>query len=422
MVYVICLWDVIERETALPAMLLDTLLAAHYTDLNDQYSEVQMTVAVTGRRSGDEPLLVTRRFAELKPAPAALSIEAEAALRQFSQERLMAYGVDYADAKELRARVGMGEAWLAVARDLARTCLSPAESDTAAASPATTAERLYRASALHRMSQMMFLIDDDERGSILDDAVRLYSQASALSGDREAIRIDTDGGPLAGWLHPAGTSSAVGAAIVIGGVEGWAMDFGSLGTALARRGIHALLLDGPGQGQSRLSYKHYLTADWPAAYSRALDFLEERFGGCPLGFVGNSMGGSVATIVASLDDRVRGCINNGGPMYAARQVENTSFFRKMATHCGPVSIDQAVEVWSTVMPLSRTRRVSCPYLIVHGGMDPLVTTEEAMLALEHATAADRTMVTYSDGIHCIYNHEADKQDLMADWLASRLAA
>jgi alpha-beta hydrolase superfamily lysophospholipase len=383
---------------------------------------MEMTTLASDSGLTPKPLTVVKRFAGVGAEPSApLEIEAEAALRQFSQERLMAYGVAYADAKELRSRVAQGEAWLAVAQDLARICLIPPEAAAAPSSPRTTANRFYRASALFRMSQMMFLTDNDERRSVLAESVRLYSAASDISADREPVSIQTDGGMLAGWLHCATSTPVVGTAIVIGGVEGWAMDFGALGTALARRGVAALMLDGPGQGQSRLAHRHFLTLNWANAYRQAIDYLDTRFKGLPIGFVGNSMGGTVATLVAALDHRIRACVNNGGSMYPTRAQANPSFFKKMITHCGAVSHEQAVEIWGTISPLSSARSVACPYLIVQGGKDPLVAMEEAEQVLDWAGTGDKTMVVFSDGIHCIYNHEDDKQDLIADWMSSRLA-
>lgn len=369
-----------------------------------------------------KPLTVVKRFTGVGAQPfAPLAVEAEAALRQFSLERLMAYGVADADAKELRNRVAQGEAWMAVAQDMAAICLAPPESAVAPASPCTAANRLYRASALFRMSQMMFLTDNDERRAIVAESLRLYTEASRLSGDRTPVSIDTDGGVLGGWLHAATTSPAVGSAIVIGGIEGWAMDFGPLGSALARRGINALLLDGPGQGESRLAHRHHLTSEWAGAYRKAVDFLESKFNGAPIGIVGNSMGGAVATLVATMDGRIGACVNNGGPMDPARAEANPSFFKKMITHCGEVSHQDALKIWGTVSLVFSADSVRCPYLVVQGARDPLVTMDEAFRVFEHAQSKDKSMVVFSDGDHCVYNHEDDKRDLIADWLASRLA-
>src|SRR5258708_16735750 len=117
-------------------------------------------------------------------APAASSPADGAALQQFSLERLTAYGLHYADAVELRGRVTAGEAWQAAATDLAADCLAPPEAAVAPASPATQANRLYRASALMRMSQIMMLGDNDERREIFARAASLHGQGPAISGDR----------------------------------------------------------------------------------------------------------------------------------------------------------------------------------------------------------------------------------------------
>jgi pimeloyl-ACP methyl ester carboxylesterase len=348
--------------------------------------------------------------------------EAQAALRQLSLERLTAYGVHYADAIELRGRVNGGEAWQAVATDLAGVCLAPPEGVVAPESLSTRANRLYRASALLRMSQMMMLTDDDERRAIYTNAADLYMEAATLTGDRRKVILGTEQGNLAGWLYPATGQVAIGSAVVIGGVEGWAMDFEGLGLALARRGIETLLLDGPGQGESRMVHHHYLTASWPQSYKGVFDYMEDRGGGRPLAFIGNSMGGAVAMHLAALEPRIVACCDNGGPRAPGRPRSNTSFFTKMTAHCGQVEEDAAAEIWRTVNPTAPGSSLTCPLLVVHGGQDPLVSTEDATYVFEWAQSQDKQMVIFSDGDHCVYNHQDDKHNLISDWVSSRLAS
>ncbi len=345
--------------------------------------------------------------------------QSRAALRQFSLERLTAYGVNQADAVELRGRVAAGEAWREVAADLAEACLDPPEAPAAACSRRTSANRLFRASALVRMSQMMMLRDSEERRAIVLRAAALYADAAGITGDRRKLTIPSEGGDLSGWLFPA-AGEAVGCAVVIGGVEGWAMDFESLGRALVQRGVTTLLLDGPGQGESRMVHDHYLTRRWRRDYGAVFDALGAATGGAPLAFVGNSMGGAVALSLAAKDRRIRACCDNGGPPDPLQARSNASFFTKMVAHCGDVGEDAAAEIWRTVDPMPDGRTVECPLLIVHGGLDPLVSTDDATLLFERARSSDKQMVVFSDGDHCVYNHQDDKHDLISDWVASRL--
>jgi alpha-beta hydrolase superfamily lysophospholipase len=371
------------------------------------------------------PLIVTREFAarraETDDITATLSVESQAALRQFSLERTVGYGVNYADAVELRARVLDGQDWQSAATTLATACLRRGEDAPQVAGGPTRVAYLRRTSALLRMSQMMMLSDTPERRAIFAKAAELYAQAAELQGDRERVSIQTDQGVLAGWLITAG-DAAVASAVVIGGIEGWAMDFDSLGEALAARGVDALMLDAPGQGETRFWHKHYLSSQWRHAYGRAIDFLDERAPGRLIGFVGNSMGGSFAMAVAVDDPRIGACCDNGGviaPWMVPPSVG--TFFSKMVAFCGTQDAEQAMEAWKTVTPVADGANAGYPLLIVHGGQDPMVSMELAELMLQHAPTDDKQMVVFSDGQHCVYNHQHDRDVLIADWLRARLS-
>src|SRR5579859_6489008 len=151
--------------------------------------------------------VITHQFSGRSPAARAPEgpdrPEDKAALAQFTLERLMAYGVHHPDAVEFRGRVAAGQEWEAAAADLAADCLAPPEGPVAPASPATEANRLFRASALLRMSQVMMLSDDDQRRDIFSRAADLYRRAAVLTGDRERVLVETEEGPLVGWRFPS---------------------------------------------------------------------------------------------------------------------------------------------------------------------------------------------------------------------------
>ncbi|WP_242676255.1 alpha/beta hydrolase [Streptosporangium minutum] len=366
---------------------------------------------------------MTREFAarraESDDVVSTLSIESQAALRQFSIERTVGYGVDYADAVELRARVLDGQDWRSAATALADACLHRVHVAPHVAGGPTRIAYLRRASALLRMSQMMMLSDTAERRAIFAKAAELYAHAAELARDRERVRIATEQGVLAGWLIPA--VGAVASAVVIGGVEGWAMDFDSIGEALAARGIDALMLDAPGQGETRLRHGHHLSPHWRQAYGRAIDFLDESAPGRPIGIIGNSMGGSFAMAVAVDDRRIGACCDNGG-IIAPWMVPPSigTFFSKMVAFCGTEDAGQAVESWKSVTPAADGPNAGYPLLIVQGGADPLVSMELAEALLHQAPTGDKQMVVFSDGQHCVYNHQHDRDALIADWLRARL--
>lgn len=369
-----------------------------------------------------EPV-VTRTFvgrrAETEDAISRLSEESQAGLRQYSIDRMLGYGVDYADAMELRGRILEGEVWSEAALSLADMALMRVEQAPAEAGRATQLAYLRRASALLRIGQTLMLNDTPERIAIFVRAADLYARAAELAGDRRRVQIDTPCGKLAGWLLSGG-EAAVASAIVIGGVEGWAMDFDSLGEALAARGIDTLLLDGPGQGESRFAHRTFVSAQWRDAYTGAIDFLDRLAPDRPIGFVGNSMGGSFAMSVAAGDCRIRACCNNGGPIAPGMIPPQGTFFSKMMAMCNVPEPREATEIWSSVTPAETGPNAGYPLLMVQGGEDPMVSTPLSQMLFERAPTGDKQMVIFSDGDHCIYRHRQDRDVLIADWLRARL--
>lgn len=362
-----------------------------------------------------------RRQRPIDPRAEGLPPESQAALRQFSEDRLIGYGVERADAGELLARVLAGSPWKEAATVIADRCRALARPTETGGHRATRIAYLRRASALVRASQVMMLTDTPERAALYARAGELYGLASHLAGDRRRVLIDSPTGELVGW-HIRTRVPSQGAVILVGGVEGYAMDFDSMGEALAARGIETLALDGPGQGESRFTHEHYLNGEWMGAYIAALDHLSKVSPGRPIGIVGNSMGGSFAMAVAAADKRVRACVDNGGiPAPWLVTADVGTFFTKMVSFCGTADAEEATAVWSSVAPLAGGPNDDYSLLVLHGGADPLVTRDMAEALWKGAPTASREMVTFSDGDHCVYNHKADRDILVADWMCDRLS-
>jgi len=378
--------------------------------------------AADASRASVETWAFLGRRAETDDVIATLSIESQAALRQFSLERTMGYGVDYADAVELRSRVLDGQPWRDAAAALARTCLERAAAAADGGAERTRVMYLRRASALVRQSQVMMLSDTGERRETWAQATGLYAQAARIAGDREHVSIETDEGTLSGWLVPAGTE-AVGSAIVIGGVEGWAMDFDCMGAALAERGVDAFLLDGPGQGETRMQNGVYLTPGWLSAFRQVVDEVERRAPGRPIGIIGNSMGGSFAMALTAADPRIVACCDNGG-IPAPGQVPPGigTFFTKMMAFCATDDPERTALIWGTVDPTAHGPNSGYPLLVIHGSRDPLVSEELLQMLVRLAPTDDQELVVFSDGIHCIYNHLLDRDAVISDWMRTRLTA
>lgn len=358
--------------------------------------------------------------AESPEALAGLPPDTQAALRQFSLERMLAYGVDYADAIELRATVLEDRAWQEAASGLAARAITSAENVSAPVTDASRAALYHRASALLRMSQALMLRDSDQRREIVERAVDCYGRFAELRKDRSHICIESADGPMAGWFVAA-QGPVAGSVVVIGGVEGWAMDFDCMGEALAERGVNALLLDAPGQGETRIIHRHYLSSRWLESFRQAIDFVERSLPDRPIGIIGNSMGGAVALAVANNDRRIAACCNNGGIIRPSEfRVARATLFAKMVAFCGISDEDQVTAIWDTVEPVKPGPNTSYSLLVLQGGLDPLVSVEHGQMFMARTPAREKHMELFSDGDHCLYNHRSDRDILIADWMRARL--
>lgn len=348
-----------------------------------------------------------------------LSDESDAALRQLPLQRLMGYSVEYGDAGELRKLVELGVPWKDAAKAVADHLLARLKDKSLPLSCNSRRDLLIRISALLRMSQMMMLSDTEERRQIYREAAAHFLEAFTADPRCERVTIDFSGRPMIGWFVGAGVAGAP-SVLIMGGIEGWGMDLLGLGEALQRRGVDALLLDGPGQGETRFDHAHFLDDNWPAAYSAAVTWLIGRSGGAPVGVLGNSVGGGMAMKLAAIDRRIAACCNNGGLRTPMAQRERKGFFPKVVAFCGGAPAQEVERIWGTVEVTQDSLRMTCPLLIAHGGLDPMVSTADVTEFLGWAAAPDKQLRIFADGDHCIYNHPADKHDLIGDWFADRL--
>lgn len=365
--------------------------------------------------SGSGTIIAHRPLGGEPLAEGTLHPESEAALRQLTHQRLLGYGVEYGDALELRAAVAGGIPWLAAAESLAeRLCARIGD----ARSEATRRDLRLRASALLRMAQMMMLADDETRRSLYRRAAALFGDAFARPDMRRVV--ETGGGPVVSWLLPAETGPARGTILIIGGIEGWAMDLCGLGEAVAARGFDAVLLDGPGQGETRLEHAHFLTTDWRETLGEVVGEAAARRPGLPVGIIGNSMGGNFALLLASADARIAACCNNGGLPDPLTQRARSGFFPKMEAFCGPADAGEVDRIWTSAAVTEERLTLTCPLLIVQGGLDPLVSVEASGQMLGWARSAERRMHVFEDGDHCIYKRPADKHALIGDWFVETM--
>lgn len=374
--------------------------------------------------------MTTAPSATTEPVPQ-WKAAADAHKRAMPLQRLTGNGMDYADVVALYAAVDGGQPWQDAAERLGEANVARATDAAAAGHPLSARSWWLAASCCFRVGQVI-LEDGDAKRDLFAKMMDAYGKAGELSSPPvEHWHIPIGGGQLGGWLalpnrSGADTSSQVGSVpvvIIFGGFDGWREEYHVGASYLNARGVATLLLDGPGQGESRLFGGLVLDENFTGAYAAVIDALtaDPRLGG-PVGIWGNSMGGYLAAAVAAAEPRIAACCVNGGTV---RPAEILDRFPRFTSKVQPLlGIDDAGEATTAMGQFELTATdledLRCPLLVLHGTPDQVFLVENARALFDHAASTDKTWREWPDGDHCIYNHSHEKHTLVADWFTDRL--
>lgn len=351
---------------------------------------------------------------------------AEAHKRAMPLQRLTGNGMDYADVVALYAAVDDGTPWEGAAQTLGDRNVARAEEAMAAVHLATARSWWLAASCCYRVGQVV-LEDGSRKREIFTEMMKCYGRAGELADPPvEHLHIPYADGELGGWLAlPPGEhdpSRPAPIVIIFGGFDGWREEYHVGATYLHQRGIATLLLDGPGQGESRLFGGLVLDEQFTKAFSTVIDHLDNDPRVGQVGIWGNSMGGYLAASVATADDRIKACCVNGGTVRPAEILDRyprfTAKVRPLLGIDDPQAATAAMEAF--VLTPEDLAHLTCPLLVLHGTPDQVFLVENARLLHDQAASADKTWREWPDGDHCIYNHSHEKHTVVADWFADHL--
>lgn len=344
----------------------------------------------------------------------------EAALRQFTLHRLHAYGVELGDGLRLMELAAETGSWRQSALALAEGLLNRAEALDMPKTVLGQSALYARASSLQRISQVMDIENTPARRTTYLSAAANYATARAHDTRYEHVVIDTVGGPVAAWVITPPTPGPHPVVLVHGGVDGWSMDWEGTALPLVEEGFVAVVIDGPGQGETRFAHNHFLSTRWLDAYEQVCDYLLMRAEGMPVTAVGNSMAGALVVLIASRYPIFAGVCSNGPVISMASMLVRRSYARKLGSFCGnDLSPDEVQAIFKTMELTTERVALTCPYLLLQGDSDPMVSVADGQRLLEQIPSSDKQMVLFERGEHVINRYPADKHHVTRTWMRAR---
>ncbi len=348
----------------------------------------------------------------------------EGTRRALPLQRLVGNGMDHADAVALHALAASGVPWPEASIWAGEANLARAAAARARGHAISERSHLFHAAACFRFGQSAYMQDTPEKIALYRRALQAFTEAARLADPPyEKLEIPTDRGSLHGWLvRPAGVT-APPCVIVFGGADGWREEYHTGALALRQRGLATLLLDGPGQGETRLlGGLHLSPAHVASSYAAAVRTLiaDPRVSD-RVGIWGNSLGGTLAALTASACPEIAACCVNSGSADPGRSLDRAPRLAdRLRALTGDATAEQARASIAALALPPEQNRITCPLLLLHGGADTLFTVSEGVAIADSAPTPDRTVLIWDDGDHCIYNHTHEKHCAVADWFSERL--
>jgi pimeloyl-ACP methyl ester carboxylesterase len=269
-----------------------------------------------------------------------------------------------------------------------------------------------------------------------------FARASELSDvGHETVSVTAGEHSAAGYLYLPSTASATSPApgvLVMCGADMFKEDREHYALGALAEGLVALVVDGPGTGQTTFPHAPESIVAW----QKALDLLESRPEVVPtaLGAFGVSRGGQWVLRLAALDPRVKAVasIAPNGVGYEGSPEERATwreFRNARAKHWfGPREQKPAVPeqiteeeqradflLWS-LKHNGLLDRLQAPSLLINGKKDHLSPIGELYLALESGPPTSRTARVYPDDGHIAARSEPEWGPATWTWMRQHLLA
>jgi dipeptidyl aminopeptidase/acylaminoacyl peptidase len=296
-----------------------------------------------------------------------------------------------------------------------------AEAAAAADFHRTAGEAYVRAALSYHFAKFVWTLDPAKNRAATEQAkAAMYAAHRHIDPTAERIEVTLDGKTLAGNLRrPAGGPAPL--VVLIPGLDSTKEEFFYWEQVFIDRGMAALSMDGPGQGEC--GYDQHIRHDYEAAVAAFLDALQGRSDVdlTRIGAVGVSMGGYYAPRAAAFEPRIKAVSAIGGPYnFGACWDQLPGLTRETFVHHSGAADAEDGRRRAEMLNLEPVvQQITQPFLVVFGKQDRLIPWQQAVRLADEAPNGE--LVMYDEGNHVCNNMPYLYRPLVADWMARQLA-
>jgi alpha-beta hydrolase superfamily lysophospholipase len=325
------------------------------------------------------------------------------------------------------------EEWCAMASHIERQALAHE-----AAGRKLTAANYYLRAGMYYFTGERFITPGDQKREVGRKAIECQTKG-ILGRHPNAARVEV---PYERMTLPAlfmkapNASERAPTVVLFDGLDNCKeMSVLFAGLEFARRGVHTLAIDGPGQGESIRLRDIRTRYDYEAAGRAAYNYVAARGDVDPakVTVMGYSFGGYYAPRIAAFEKRYAACVAFGAMHW--RMEEWVDTIRRAAASnekgsaqshfqvpwvFGARDLDHAVEMARDFNLDGIASRIECPFLVVHGENDRIVPVESAVKLYDAVGSKNKTLKIFrrdEGGIeHCQVDNRQVGVDYIADWI------
>jgi alpha-beta hydrolase superfamily lysophospholipase len=331
------------------------------------------------------------------------------------------------------------EEWSALARNVEKTA-----DEAAAQGKDLTAGNYYLRAGNYYYTAERFILPGEEKRAMSRKAYRCYHAGlKRRHPNIEFVEVPYESTTLpALFMKAPGASSRAPTVVIFNGMDN-AKEMSILfaGLEFARRGMHTLAVDGPGQGESLRLRGLHSRYDYEAPGSAAYDYVSRRPEVDPeqVAVMGYSFGGYYSSRIAAFEKRYAACIALSALHWDLAAWQQRI---KERTQSAPASIgqsnfqfqwvvnaqtpDEAIEIAKRFSLKDVAHQITCPFLVTHGGNDRIVPVENAPKLYEAVGSTNKTIKIFTTeeggAEHAHVDNRQVGIDFAADWLSDALAA
>ncbi|MDN3986151.1 alpha/beta hydrolase family protein [Zwartia vadi] len=341
--------------------------------------------------------------------------------------------------QQLKAHVGNNEKWWEEWTKMAQRIEGFADAEEAKGHK-LTAGAYYLRAAIYYFCGERFVPPSEKKWDTYRKCLSCFKKGiERRFPEIERVDVPYEGTTLPAWFLKADVEGPAPTVVMFDGLDNakeMSVLFG--GVEIAKRGIHVLAIDGPGQGEALRLQKIPSRYDYEVPAGAAYDYLSTRREVDPkrVAVMGFSMGGYYAPRAASIDQRFAACVAWGGHFsYHEAWVRRRKIMESGGTKIsapgfqlpwvlGMPDMDACMKKLEDYNLEGVAQKMTCPFYCLHGENDTIVPVEFAEKLYKAVGSKNKTLkvLTPFDGgsEHCQEDNRQVGANLVADWLADNL--